>query len=121
TFFFNQMQAPYTRRMMEWVYEEGECDEATRDKDWLDYLNLLLSGAEPLEELHRIVEILKRFIAARSVDKLFEEARRRRVMLVPAYTLEQVLDDPQLGERGFWWRAHDLPGAPKVNGAMARF
>ena len=29
------------RRLMEWIHEEGYCDEATRDKDWLDYANQL--------------------------------------------------------------------------------
>ena len=121
TFFFNQMQAPYTRRTMEWVHDEGECDASTRDKDWVNYLELLLSGSEPMSELHRIVAILERFVAARPVDELFEEARKRRIMLVPASSLSQVLDDPQLKERDFWWHAHDLPGVPKVNGPMARF
>jgi crotonobetainyl-CoA:carnitine CoA-transferase CaiB-like acyl-CoA transferase len=121
TFWFGPMQGPYTRRMMDWICEEGACDGATRNKDWIKYLNLLLSGAEPLDEFYRVLNILKAFIAARSVDKLFAEAQQRKIMLVPAYSLDQVLGDWQLAAREFWWQAHDLPGRPRVNGPMAKF
>ena len=45
TFLFGASIGPFTKRLMQWIYEEGYCDEATRDKDWLDYANLLYSGA----------------------------------------------------------------------------
>ncbi len=32
-YYFGPSVAPFTRRLMEWIYEEGFCDEATRDKD----------------------------------------------------------------------------------------
>ncbi len=41
TFLFGASIGPFTRRFMEWMYEEGCCDAATRDKDWLEYANLL--------------------------------------------------------------------------------
>jgi benzylsuccinate CoA-transferase BbsE subunit len=36
SFLFGASIGPFTRRFMHWVHEEGYCDEATRDKDWLD-------------------------------------------------------------------------------------
>lgn len=51
TLLFGSAIGPMTRRLMEYVYEEGFCDEATRDKDWVAYSQLLARGEEPLEEL----------------------------------------------------------------------
>ena len=33
-FLFGAAIGPFTRRLMEWLCEEGFCDAATRDKDW---------------------------------------------------------------------------------------
>src|SRR5437764_1144082 len=51
TFFFGASQGPYSQRLMQWIYDEGECDEETRDKDYIDYLRQLKSGEEPMSEL----------------------------------------------------------------------
>ena len=51
TFLFGASMGPFTRRLMEWMHEEGYCDEATRDKDWLDYANQLYDGREPVERV----------------------------------------------------------------------
>ena len=56
TFFFGNAIGPFTRRLMEWICEEGGCDEATRDKDWIAYAALLQRGEEPYEEFDRIVQ-----------------------------------------------------------------
>jgi crotonobetainyl-CoA:carnitine CoA-transferase CaiB-like acyl-CoA transferase len=111
----------YARRMMEWIYEKGECDVQTRDKDWLGYIDLLISGQEPLSEFDRVLAIVSRFLGARPVQVLFDEARERNVMLAPANSLAQVFEDEQLRHRDCFWRASDLPGAPLVHGAMAKF
>ena len=39
---------------MEWIHEEGFCDEATRDKDWIGYASSSCTGAEPIEEFERV-------------------------------------------------------------------
>ena len=54
TYLFGPTIGPATRRLMEYVCEKGFCDEATRDKDWIRYGDLLLSGAEPLAEFERV-------------------------------------------------------------------
>ena len=48
TFLFGASMGPFTRNLMDWVHEEGFCDEATRDKDWIDYGVMLYDGREPL-------------------------------------------------------------------------
>ena len=54
TFLFGASMGPFTKRLMKWIHEEGYCDEATRDKDWLDYANQLYDGREPIEEYERL-------------------------------------------------------------------
>ena len=48
TFLFGLGFARFTQRLMDWVCEEGFCDEATRDKDWIEYPLMLIDGREPL-------------------------------------------------------------------------
>ena len=38
--------------------EEGVVDEATRDKDWIDYANQLYDGREPIDEYERLKRIV---------------------------------------------------------------
>src|SRR5262249_14418001 len=47
TFLFGSAIGPFARRIMEYVHDEGFCDAATRDKDWIAYGDLLLRGEEP--------------------------------------------------------------------------
>src|SRR5213596_703182 len=61
TFLFGASIGPFSRRLMNWIHDEGYCDEATRDKDWLDYANQLYDGREPVEEYERLKGIVGRF------------------------------------------------------------
>ena len=75
---------------MQWICEEGYCDEATRDKDWIDYANLLYGGAEPIEEYERLKRVVGDFcrredegraarggVRADAADRPGGDARRR--------------------------------------------
>lgn len=53
TFLFGAAAATFTRRLMEWMFQEGFVDAATRDKDWMVYAAKLMSGEEPMSELQR--------------------------------------------------------------------
>ena len=54
TVLFGPALGPFTRNLMEWIFEEGFCDEATRDKDWLNYGELISQGQEPVSEYDRV-------------------------------------------------------------------
>ena len=43
--------APARSRLMEWVCEEGHCDEAIRDQDWINFGNLVAGGRGAGREL----------------------------------------------------------------------
>lgn len=99
---FGSATGHFTRNLMQWIYEEGGCDEATRDKDWVRYLDLLRSGEEPLSELERIQTLVAEFVATKSKAELFAAARERKLLLVPVATIAEVAASPQYAERAFW-------------------
>ncbi|MCH2635690.1 MAG: CoA transferase [Acidimicrobiales bacterium] len=102
TVLFGPALGPFTRNLMEWVFEEGFCDEATRDKDWLNYGELIFSGQEPVSEYNRVKEVVGEFCATKTKAELFEEAFTRRLLIAPITTAEDVLNNPHLTERGIW-------------------
>ena len=102
TFAFGQVLGPPTRRLFEWIHERGFCDEATRDKDWIGYGGLLVSGEEPLEEYDRCINCVESFTSAHTKAELFEEGMRRRILLVPVSNTADMLSSEQLRSRDYW-------------------
>ena len=93
---------------MEWIYEEGGCDEATRDKDWLNYTTLLVSGEEPPEEYARVLKVVGTFVASKNKAELLEQAMERRLLIVPMSAIADLHDSPQFEDRSYW---HDVPSS----------
>ncbi|HZQ37026.1 MAG TPA: CoA transferase, partial [Dehalococcoidia bacterium] len=102
TFLFGGLLGPFTARLMAWMCEAGFVDEATRDKDWIGYTVLLLSGEEPVSELHRVAAAIERFTRTRTKAELYAEAKRRHLLIVPITTTADLVDSPQLAARDFW-------------------
>ena len=102
TFFFGHSVGPFTARLMRWIHEEGGCDEATRDKDWIGYAALLQRGEEPGSELERVLGIVEAFLKTKTKAELLAEAQRRRLLILPVATVPEVLENPQLEARGYW-------------------
>jgi crotonobetainyl-CoA:carnitine CoA-transferase CaiB-like acyl-CoA transferase len=123
TFLFGSAIGPFSRRLMEWIHEEGGCDAATRDKDWLRYSQLLLSGEEPLEEFERVKAVIAAFTAERSKAELLAAALARGLLIAPVSTLDEVLASPQLAAREYWQPLHhpELGTTVRYPGAFARF
>jgi crotonobetainyl-CoA:carnitine CoA-transferase CaiB-like acyl-CoA transferase len=118
---FGSAFGPPTRRLMEWIYEEGMCDAATRDKDWIRYALLLLGGEEPFSELERVQEVIACFTVTRTKAELFDEAQRRGVILAPVATIADVRSDPHLAARDFWVPASPGDDAVSYPGPFAKF
>ncbi|MBI2765869.1 MAG: CoA transferase [Chloroflexi bacterium] len=102
TFLFGNALGPFSRRLMEVMCERGFVDEATRDKDWLAYTTMLLSGEEPLSELMRCIDAIGRFTAAYTKQELLDLSFERRLLIVPVSTVEDVVHSPQLEAREYW-------------------
>ena len=102
TFLFGAVFGQPTRRLFEWICEEGFCDEPTRDKDWSAFGLHLTNGQEPIEELARCTDCIERFTLGHTKSELYEEATRRKILLVPVSNVEDILSSEQLKAREFW-------------------
>jgi crotonobetainyl-CoA:carnitine CoA-transferase CaiB-like acyl-CoA transferase len=92
----------YMRNLFTWIWEEGGCDEATRDSPWAELGGQLASGAVPAGEADRLCDVIAAFTARHTKAQLAEQARRRKVLLAPIATLDEVLDNDHLAARRYW-------------------
>jgi crotonobetainyl-CoA:carnitine CoA-transferase CaiB-like acyl-CoA transferase len=122
SFLFGGGFAHFTQALMDWVHEEGFCDEATRDKDWLNYGVMLVDGREPPEEYERLKQVLAEFFLTKTKAELLEAAMTRRVLITPITTTEEVLHSEQLASRDYWEHIdHGEHGTVTHPGAFAKF
>ena len=123
TLLFGNVIGQFTRRLFEWMHEEGFVDEATRDKDWVAYVELLTSGREPISEFLRVMAAIEQFTRSHTKAELFQGTFDRHVLIVPVSTTADILASPQLQAREYWERlahpvANELATFP---GAFAKF
>ncbi|MEL7154966.1 MAG: CoA transferase [Actinomycetota bacterium] len=102
TLAFGEMIGPMVSRFTAWMYEEGCCSEATRDKDFVDFAMRISEGTESLAELERIMAEVSAFAATRTKAELLERGLADSLLVAPVSNLDDVLNSPQLSARGFW-------------------
>ena len=112
TFLFGSMLGPYARRLMEWICEEGGCDAATRDKDWVGLGNLLHTGEEPVSEFDRIIETIARFTAGKTKQALFDAAMSRRLLIAPISDAQDILAQEHFEVHKAWEALGELSNVP---------
>ena len=101
TFLFGTAFAPFTKRLMDWIYEEGLCDEATRNTDWVGFGGVLFSG-KGLEEYERLKLIVEEFTKTKTKAELLQGALDRRLVMAPITRIDEVVSSPQLTARQYW-------------------
>lgn len=103
TYLFGSAVAHFTQRFMNWICEEGICDEATRDKDWVGYGAYLFSGSqEAIDDYMGLTRIVEKFTITKTKEELLEAALDRGLLIAPITTTEEVVHSPQLAARGYW-------------------
>ncbi len=102
TFFFGNSVGPMTARLMKYIYEQGFCDEAPRDIDWVGYGDLLLSGKEPAERLREHFATIERFTSSKTKAELMQAALDWQLLIAPIATVDEVAASEQLAARGYW-------------------
>ena len=102
TFLFGTALGVPTGRLMQVVLEEGFCDQATRDKDWIAYGEMVLGGVEPLSEFDRVKRCVGAFCMAHTKAELLAIATARNLLIAPVNMLGDVVELPQFVERDFW-------------------
>lgn len=122
TFLFGSAIGPFSRRLMEVMCEDGVVDEATRDKDWINYTSLMVSGQEPITEFLRCLDAIGEFTRRHTKEELFRMGMERGLLIVPVAEINDVVDSPQLAARDYWHQVeHDELGRTvKYPGGFAR-
>ncbi len=120
---FGSAIGPFTRRLMAYVHDQGFCDAATRDKDWIAYGELLRRGDEPMAEFERVKDCIAACTASRTKAELLAAALAHGLLVAPVATLDEVRDSPQLAARAYWRPlAHpELERVVTYPGPFARF
>ena len=123
SFLFGSALGVFTARLMRFICEQGFCDEATRDKDWMAYGEQLLGGVEPLSEFERVKEIVRTFTRSRTKDELLELALERGFLITPVTTVAEVVESPQFASRDYFQHvAHpELGKSFRYPGPFAKF
>jgi crotonobetainyl-CoA:carnitine CoA-transferase CaiB-like acyl-CoA transferase len=123
TFLFGSAIGRFSERLMRWIHAEGGCDVATRDKDWIGYTQLLLSGREPLAEFERVKRVVADFTRTRTKADLLAAALANDLLIAPVATIDEVVDSPQLAVRDYWRSLPhaDLDREVRYPGPFARF
>jgi crotonobetainyl-CoA:carnitine CoA-transferase CaiB-like acyl-CoA transferase len=99
-----------TRRLVGWMVEEG-LDEGLADVRWEAISTLTLKQ----EEADSYVARIERFLRTKTRAELYEEARRRQIILFPVMELSDIPGDAQMAARGFFVSLAD------PNGRRVRF
>lgn len=84
--------------LIKWMEEEGYTSEFLKNFDWdrPDFIKI------SQEEMDQIESPTIDFFMAHTKAELLEGAVKRRVLLYPVSTVDDMLDSPQLASRDFW-------------------
>ncbi len=121
-FLFGSSIGPFSERLMRWVHEEGFCDAATLDKDWIEFAVHVDEGRETVEEFERLKGCVGAFLLTKTKAELLEQSLTRRLLIAPVTTVADVAVSPQLESRGYWQQV-EVPGldvAVRMPGNMTR-
>lgn len=102
TFLFGEMVGPFSRRLMEWVHEEGHCDAAMRDWDWNGFGLRLATDPAGAGELEEAKAAITRLTSSKTKAELFAEAQRRQILLAPVATAAELVANEHLRARHYW-------------------
>jgi len=114
TFMFGEMLGPYSQRLMNWVHEEGFCDESTRDQNWVDFFTMIYSGQADPEDLYRAQDAIAEFTATKTKAQLMAGNHERRLLIAPVATTKDIVESEHLEVREFFEHVpavgHKFPG-----------
>jgi|SRR5579863_1499689 len=121
-FLFGSAIGVFTRRLVDYIFAQGACDETMKNTDWIGYGAKLMSGEEPLANYEQAKAVIAEFLQGRSKAELFEIARANNLLIAPIATIEDLRENPQFAARQFWQTvAHPDGRRLTYPGAFARF
>ena len=107
--------------MVHWMIAEGVVGPEWADQVWDGFEARLLAGENLPYTLDDIIEAIGRYTRLHTKTDLFHRALEASATIAPCKTVADLLDFPQLQERGFW-NEGTLPDGQRVQvpGGFAR-
>lgn len=103
--------APIMQALVNWMDEEGVAPEWMKTYDWLTTFDFSVLTQEAYDG---VVDAIVRFFMTHTMNELYEESLKRRLMLVPIGTPKSLFEDQQLVFRNFWTKIEH----PELNATL---
>ena len=86
------------KALVEWMDTEGMAPDFMKEIKWTE-----LDFDKVTQEFRdRFEEPIVKFFKQHTRDEIFQEAVKRRIVLLPIYTPKDMLESPELAARGYW-------------------
>jgi len=86
------------KALADWIDSEGKASNFMKEFDWENF-DMAATTAEVIEKLE---EDIGNFLLSNTKAELFKEGAKRRVDIYPVNDCQDIANEPQLKERGFW-------------------
>jgi len=94
--------APFSRRLTEWLQEEGATDENLESIDWDTIGVQLFAGEVSFDIVAAAFATYAKFLASKSKTELWEAALERNLLITPSMTIADLVEYQHLDSRDFW-------------------
>ena len=94
--------APFSRRLTQWLDEEGVASENLLSIDWDNIGVQLFAGEVSFAVLAEAFETYGKFLATKSKAQLWEAALSRNLLITPSMTIADLVNYEHLNARNFW-------------------
>ena len=102
TYLFGTAFGHFTKRLMDWIHEEGMCDDETRGMDWVGFGGKLFASGEAIAQFEQLKQIVENFTKTKTKAELLQSALERTLLIAPISTIDEVVASPQLAARNYW-------------------
>ncbi|MFN0090526.1 MAG: CaiB/BaiF CoA transferase family protein [Acidimicrobiales bacterium] len=119
---FGAAMGPFTARLMRWMLEEGACDQAMVEVDWIGYGLGLFDGSTPFSHYDEVKAAVGAFLAGKTKAELLDAALSRKLLFAPVVTTKDVYESEQFAAREVWDTVdHGEHGKLRMPGRFAVF
>jgi crotonobetainyl-CoA:carnitine CoA-transferase CaiB-like acyl-CoA transferase len=92
----------FTNNLFAWLKEAGASSAEFTEWDWVTLPQRIESGEIDDSEMETVRAQVAAFVATRTKRKLMEEALRRKILMAPIMTVEDIARSPHHAARGFF-------------------
>src|SRR2546428_8171253 len=96
--------APTTLALIRWMEESGMLPGWLREWPWAEWEPgwAMEMSPEVQAEMVRIEDVVEAFLRTKTKGEIYREGMRRRMLVAPVATVEDVTRDPQLAAREYF-------------------